>query len=261
MSKELECNVPVGQRQCFLDDYVVDRIENLKRTLRQPAKKGAVIRPDGRFGVSAVQVRTSPVWDPEEKMYKFWDCAASPPELHAAGKACSGYYESTDGLHWSKPALGQIEYEKWPQNNYIALPFQGKNQRTDYVAYDPADPDPSRRYKCALPPHGFAVSPDGRRWKMLTDVEGIPSGDEANFSIDRKEHLFILTVKHGGPYGRAVHLATSKDFKNWTKHGLILAGRVKQVKNRGRLPVNGRAAAGSRSRAAWQYGCRPCRFP
>ena len=212
---------PAGQRQLFVDDHGIAEIDNLRRTMHTPDKKGAVIRPNWPLGVSSVQVRTAPVWDPQEKIFKFWDCAATPPDLYAAGKSCSGYYESRDGLHWSQPALGQIEYKRWPQNNYISLIAKGRHVRTDYVVYDPTDPDPSRRYKCALPPIGFAVSPDGRRWQMLPDVAGVPSGDEANFSFDEKAQLFILTVKRGGPHGRAVHLETSKDFRTWTNHGLI----------------------------------------
>jgi len=217
MSKELECNVPIGQRQLFLDDYVVDKIENLKRTLRQPAKKGAVIRPDERFGVRSVQVRTAPIWAPEQKGYKFWDCAASPPDLQVG---CSGYYESPDGLHWSKPVVGQIEYRGSRENNYISLVADGKHVRTDCVVRDPTDPETDRRYKAAIAATGFAVSPDGINWKML-DIPGVPSSDEFNFSFDEQEHLFILTVKHGGPYGRAVFLSTSEDFTTWTEPTLI----------------------------------------
>ena len=214
-------HVVTGERQLFLDDDGVQMIENLKRTMHQPDKKGAVIRPNWHLGVSSVQVRTAPVWDPRQKIFKFWDCAATPPDLHAMGKSCSGYYESPDGLHWSQPALGQVAYQRWPKNNYISLVAKGRHIRTDYVVCDPTDPDPLRRYKCAAPPVGFAISPDGRRWKMLPDVAGVPSGDEANFSFDEKAHLFILTVKRSGPHGRSVHLETSQDFKTWTNHGLI----------------------------------------
>ncbi len=113
--------VSAGERQLFLDDAGIERIEKLTRTMHPVSKKGAVIRPNLRLGVTSVQVRTVPVWDPQEKIYKLWDTAAAPPDLYAAGKPCSGYYESTDGLHWSQPALGQIEYDPWPQNNYISL--------------------------------------------------------------------------------------------------------------------------------------------
>ncbi len=210
-----------GQRQLFLDDVGIAQLENLKRTMHSPTKKGAVIRPNWHLGVLSLQTRTSPVWDDKKKVFKFWDCAASPPDLYAIGKQCTGYYESPDGLNWSKPVLGQIEYDRWPQNNYISLTSQGRHVRVDYVVRDLTDPDPSRRYKAALPPIGFAVSPDGIHWEMLPDVKGVPSEDEANFSFDVQSQLFILTVKRGGPHGRAVHLETSTDFLNWTNHGLI----------------------------------------
>ena len=39
--------VPAGQRQLFLVDGGIAKIENLKRTLHQPRKNGAVIRGQG----------------------------------------------------------------------------------------------------------------------------------------------------------------------------------------------------------------------
>ena len=231
-----EFNVPIGQRQLFLDDHGVAGIENLTRTMHQPAKKGAVIRPNTALGVDSVQLRMAPVWSSEKKVWQLWDCAATPPDLSATGKGGSGYYESTDGLHWSTPAVGEIKYERWPENNYVFVPFQGRTLRTDYLVYDATDPDPSRRYKCALPPQGFAVSADGIRWKMLSGIEGVPSEDEANFSFDEKGHLFILTVKIGTQHGRSVGLATSKDFEHWTNHGLIFhADDIDQKHGRERI--------------------------
>ena len=38
--------VPPGERQLFLDDVGISKVDNLKRTMHQPTKKGAVIRPD-----------------------------------------------------------------------------------------------------------------------------------------------------------------------------------------------------------------------
>ena len=211
-----------GVRQLFLDDVGIEKIEQLSRTMHPPSKKGAVIRPNWHLGVHAVQIRTVPVWDPDEKIFKMWDTAATPPDISATGIGCPGYYESQDGLHWSQPSLGQVEYDRWPKNNYILLRRpDGRTSRTDYVAYDPFEPEPSRRYKSAHPPRGFAVSPDGRRWSWVPGSTKIVSGDEANFSFDRKDRLFILTVKRTGPNGRSVYLATSKDFTNWTDHGLI----------------------------------------
>ena len=67
---------------------------------------------------------------------------------------------------------------------------------------------------------GFAVSPDGITWKQL-DLPKIQSSDEGNFSFDAEQGLFIHTVKRGGKHGRAVALATSKDFETWDDFGLV----------------------------------------
>ncbi len=172
MKIETVVSVPAGQRQLFLDDDGIARMENVKRTLHQPEKKGAVI--------VGTQTRSAPAWDVARQTYLLATLA--------------GCYESKDGLHWT--------------------PIKS-NRRVDCVVYDATDPNSAHRYKGALHPDGFVVSPDGANWKQL-DVPGVPSGDEYNFSFDEQEHLFILTVKHGGPHGRAVFFSTSRDFRTWT---------------------------------------------
>ena len=186
--------VVAGQRQLFLDDVRIAEIVNLTRTMHQPSKKGAVIRPIwhdhdpkalARGDANAI-IRTAPVLDTRDNILKIW----------LLDSTC---YQSRDGLHWQ----------------HVGKP----NLPVNKVVYDDSDPDPGRCYKAFLPNRGFAASPDGMTWKML-DVPKIASGDESNFSFDSKAHLFIVTVKHGGPYGRSVLVFTSKDFKQWTKSKL-----------------------------------------
>lgn len=185
-------DVPCGQRQLFLDNYVVDRIENLEITMHQPRKKGAVLRVDYlTHPTHTIQTRTAPVWDPERGVYKLWALGVG---RHG------GHFESPDGLHWSTGP--EMNLDAW------------------LVVRDPDDPDPARRYKAVLLGQGFAVSPDGIHWTKL-EVPGIPSSDEGNLSYDHEDHRFIHTVKRRGPYGRSVHLATSGDFKTWEDHGLV----------------------------------------
>ena len=223
-------DVPRGQRQLFIDDHGVARIENLARTMHQPLKKGAVIRPDPSRGITSIQIRSAPNWDPEAKHFKFW-IMSQPDDLEGVGAA--GYYESTDGLHWREPALGQIESRGSRDNNLVTV--AGLNSRVDCAIYDPLDPDPKFRYK------GFTlrslfdlkqdpkaklqwelqpVVSDGVTWRKL-DAPGMDSADEYNLSFDAVEKQFIATVKHSGPHGRSVYLSTSKDFRHWTKQELI----------------------------------------
>ena len=179
--------VPVGQRQLFLDDHGIDRISALKRTMHRPAKRGAVIRsPDPK---QTVQTRTAPVWDPLAKRYKLWVIGID-----------QNLWESQDGLHWG--------------------PGGQTNTRIMMAVYDPRDADPTRRFKAPLLNQGFAVSSDGVQWNQLK-LAKIPSSDEGNFSFDAHDGLFIHTVKRGGTYGRSLALATSRDFATWDDLGIV----------------------------------------
>ena len=64
--------VPAGERQLFLDDVGIAKIENLERAMHEPAKKGAVIRPDWHKGEEHAIIRTAPVFDPKDKLFKLW---------------------------------------------------------------------------------------------------------------------------------------------------------------------------------------------
>ncbi len=176
-----------NHRQLFLDNHGIATIENLKWTAHQPQKRGAVVRSSNPATV--IQTRTAPVWDSESQLFKLWVSGTDQP-----------LRQSSDGLHWSAGPP--------------------PNLRVDMVVHDPSDPDPARRFKAALLNEGFAVSSNGIEWTKL-DVPKIESSDEANFSFDPRSGLFIHTVKRGGPYGRAVAIATSQDFKTWKDYGVV----------------------------------------
>ena len=65
-------DIAPGRRQLFLDDYAVDTMENLTRTLHQPDKKGAVITPEKPWEKHALQTRSVPAWDEKSKVFKLW---------------------------------------------------------------------------------------------------------------------------------------------------------------------------------------------
>ena len=228
-------SVPAGQRQLFLDDHGIAKLENLERTMHQPVKWGAVIRGSAELDIHAPQTRMAPAWDPAAKVYKIWTAGSTPADLHAKRFYTSGYFESADGLHWTTPVLNQVEYKGSRANNLFSLLIDGRQLNVELAVYDAAEPDPARRYKWAVPNFGFLVSADGKTWKKL-DAKGIPSADEYNLSFDEHGRLFILTVKVSGPHGRSVGLATSKDFQSWTNHGLIFHADEEDQK-RGRANI------------------------
>ena len=233
--------VPLGQRQLFLDDYGVVRIEHLTRTLHQPEKKGAVIRPD-RPWESALQTRCAPAWDPKEEVFKLWMITSTT----IPGVGGMTYAESKDGMHWTKPILRQMEVDGSLENNFVTIDddpnLTWPANAIENVVYDPFDPDPSRRYKGLGHCDGREplISPDGIHWKRL-DVPKIPSADESNLSYDQSTNTFIATVKQNGPHGRSVYLSTSKDFEHWIEPELIFhADDIDQ--ERGREHIEARLA-------------------
>ncbi len=67
------------------------------------------------------------------------------------------YAESADGIHWTKPELGLVDFNGNRRNNICLIegdPFS-LTRVDDFlsVLHDPADPDPARRYKAAYIAH------------------------------------------------------------------------------------------------------------
>src|SRR5438105_15005708 len=69
--------VPAGQRQLFLDDQGIAKLVNLKRTMHQPVKRGAVLKPD-RPWETVLQTRCAPVWDENKQVFKLWMLTSTP---------------------------------------------------------------------------------------------------------------------------------------------------------------------------------------
>ena len=211
MIPETYLTVRLNQRQLFLDDQGIASRDNLTKTMHQPEKKGAVIRTVDQFRTSAGPV----VWDRDKKVWKCWTAATEDMP------SVVGYWESDDGLHWRDPVVGQVEYRGSKNNNFVSIDLGKDTGRfaPGNVIYDTNDPDPDRRFKCALPPHGFGVSPDGINW---TPVHGyVKNEDSYAFSFDEQENLFILSMREGKLTDRRVTLSTSTDFENWTEPQLI----------------------------------------
>jgi hypothetical protein len=195
-------------RVLFMDDYHVERMDGLTRTMHQPTKRGAVLRPERPWEGDSPQLRSAPIWDPEAGLYKMW-----------YDRRC--YAESEDGVNWRKPPLGLVEFGGSRENNLLPLP----DGTSLWLALrDELDRDPHRRYKGLLGEAGPlqpAVSADGLRWRAL-EVPLIPTEDEYQLNYDELGQQFIATVKHGTHWGRSVYLTTSKDFEHWSPQELIL---------------------------------------
>jgi hypothetical protein len=138
------------------------------------------------------------------------------------GPVC--YAESDDGLTWTKPRLGQVEFKGSRQNNAIALPdalVEGV-----HVVKDDAEPDARRRYKMVYNGH------NGKTWvfRTATSADGLHWNAAPQFAIDQfletaslfkfNDFWFVhgqrLTFSEGGHRGgRQGRAVLSANFERW----------------------------------------------
>ena len=187
-----------GERVFFaFDDHALPWQHNLKLTLAQAEKhpENPVLRrgpkgaPDHGHAILYGTVLK------EGDRFRMWYLGMFEPEIlngQAPGwwrPMC--YAESDDGVHWSKPALGLVDFNGDRQNNICLIegePFS-MTRVNDFLSVlrDADDPDPARRYKAAFIAH--------------VPYDDIPGGMSA---IGTKERRVAVTV-----------LATSADGLSW----------------------------------------------
>jgi hypothetical protein len=154
---------------------------------------------------------------------------------HGAAGWATGYAESQDGIHWTKPNLGLQDYAGNRNNNLVDLGSRGFGGT---VLYDPGDADPLRRYKIPIScttRNGrqgiwtLAYSRDGLRW-TVDERQAPMCGTEEDAEL---QNLFRSGDRYGiltqqvssfvetrpGYSGRAAVLLYTDDprLANWTK--------------------------------------------
>ncbi|MBI2504245.1 MAG: hypothetical protein HYW07_13550 [Candidatus Latescibacteria bacterium] len=244
----------MSKKHLFIDDGEVERIANLARKLHQPSRftGHAVLRPEHRWENCAIQIRTTPAWDPQEQLFKMIYLASAegpdpevkldPTGAPAGGESFYCYATSADGVNWEKPMLGLYDY---PVRLWNGVPIGGRNNILPSAqglllgpVRDPGETDPSRRFKGLAYRGGSLeplVSPDALRWEN-PGLDSLSSADESHLTLDEERRLFIATVKHGGPYGRSFFLTTSEDFSHWSDQELVFhADQTDQEKGNERL--------------------------
>lgn len=166
------------RRQLFLDDWIIDRRENLEREIGTPRKYSGnpVLLRDKPWEASRCDLYGSVVFHPTGKRLQLFYSAMSNPDLHDDHLA---YAESFDGgRSWVKPDLGLFPFGEQKDTN-IVWPPRCRSLTGPCVFRDEHDSDPSRRYKLFTADYGgdydrrdelakmgiyVAFSPDGIHW-------------------------------------------------------------------------------------------------
>jgi hypothetical protein len=191
---------------------------------------GSVVRDDGKF--------------------KMWYVAADAEAIKALGRGGSSvkgwriaYAESADGIHWTKPNLGLVDYHGNRNNNLVSVSPPEVMGWHIIVIHEPDDPDASKRFKAMLMTRWAnsstsipLYSGDGLHWRMavpaklndyVVPAEGmvLPKEFFEQGGLFRWQGMYYVTgqqiypaawLPDGKPCGRVMSIFRSPDFVHWS---------------------------------------------
>ena len=221
--------------ELFVDDYLIDSLENLELRLHHPQRAPRAKNPPPRQGVYSTIV-----FDGTKYHLYYRDVVDGEGEYN---ERCAYYYlTSSDGIEWETPNLGLFTEMGEEHRNMILAPDHPISHNfTPFLDQRPGTPE-KEKFKAiagggqSWSPgkglHAF-VSGDGVHWNRLQDEPVIPEGNDTHESehyFDSQNVAFWSAAeecyvcyyrtwfpKIEGEKGiRTISRATSKDFVNWT---------------------------------------------
>jgi hypothetical protein len=204
-----------SERQLFLDDLLIESVENVCRTWHRPLKEPTgplIVRDQPWEHVSYFSCNTYHVLhDPQDGLFKCWYTdwykPESKPDDIAIGASVKKilYAESEDGLRWRKPRFMLYPHAGEPTNVVIPDAFNIA------VLIDPHETDGNKRYK-ALHTRFVtgdrdtsavvaATSPDGIHWtqtrqRPVIGRSGARTEDVLVLHYDEFSRMFVLNTRH-----------------------------------------------------------------
>ncbi len=149
------------------------------------------------------------------------------------------YAESEDGITWTRPELGLVEFEGSSDNNIIRDGLGSHN----FTPFKDTNPDcaPDAAYKALAWGRGEGVetglyafqSEDAIHWSLISEDPVITEGafDSQNLAFWDSEFGEYREYHRAGRNGRDIMTSTSDDFLNWTKPRFLdySPGRVSEL--------------------------------
>lgn len=222
-------------RQLFVDEFLIAEKQNVVLKLNSPTAREAVLRADKPW---EGQTMTYPSVFKDGDRFRLYYRASgpplgTPPKFQAGDRkqmqwSYTAMAESRDGIQWTKPNLGVVEFQGSKQNNLV-WPAR-EHPGLDLFPFKDANPQApaNERYKALgnVGEHQLVAlgSPDGIHWELLQKEPVLaylpkdPMMDPPNLAFwDETQKHYVAYLRNWLHYRiRSVRRTTSKDFRHWT---------------------------------------------
>jgi len=172
-------------RQLFVDDYLIDSVHGMSRTMHQAVKHPAnpLIVPElpfeRRYKYHYTWDNGSVIYDSKRRLFRAYFSAAQKNTMYA---------ESDDGVSWRKPALGKVSYGGTTANNtrrYVAI-FKARYPIGKIVT------NPLTNQPWDVPVRVLGMMTSGRDFAGWTPWREVPRPDEEDHQSVAKRYPAIF---------------------------------------------------------------------
>lgn len=182
--------------QLFVDDHLIERSVDLRRTARHPKRRkpNPLVIPEfpfeKRYKYHYTWDNGSVILDPRDRRFRAYWSQAQKHTLHA---------ESDDGVHWRKPELGIVEFAGSTRNNIIC-----GDAHCSTVTYN--EDHPNHPYLMfSKGSHSLRGSRDGLNWFPLTaDSQWGQMSDSGACVYDPFRKRYVAIQKRRYPIGKGI---------------------------------------------------------
>ena len=205
-----------------MDSYLIEEMSGVELNLHRPTSMETVLELDRPWENDTNGYYT--VFKDDDRYRMYYRCSAVVAE-----RTC--YAESEDGIIWTRPELGIVEFAGSTKNNIIWTGDVSHN----FAVFRDTNPAATadQRYKAlgGQPPQAFA-SADGVHWREMADGPVLTSGafDSQNVAFwdgERGHYVAYYRIWSDDDV-RGIGTSVSDDFVNWTDHRAIDLGDAPQ---------------------------------
>ncbi len=220
-----------SDRELFVDQYLIDQMDNLSLSLGNPVHKDISIRFDapweGRYCgyITVFQ---------DGDLYRMYYRGLPEAKKDGSNSEVTCYAESKDGISWVKPEFDLFEYDGSRKNNIVLANHAPYSHNFAPFLNTRPDAPAVEKYLAVAGTEktGLSIfaSEDGLQWRMLHEGvihEGQFDSQNVAFWSDTEAcYVCYFRTWSGGGYDgyRWVSRCTSSDLKTWSAPEVMTAG-------------------------------------